>query len=56
HFCKVRRWSGELQMRERQSASWQALPVQVVPVLPGTVPVLRWLALEAAFIGPTHGD
>ncbi|MBA3588366.1 MAG: NUDIX domain-containing protein [Methylibium sp.] len=56
HFCKVRRWTGELQMRERQSAHWQELPVQVRPVLPGTVPVLCWLAQEAGFSGPTHGD
>lgn len=54
HFCKVHRWSGELQMRERQSAGWEQLPVQVAPVLPGTVPVLRWLAEEAGFSGPTH--
>ena len=44
HFCKVRQWEGELQMREAQSFAWQQLPVQVVPVLPGTVPVLSWLA------------
>lgn len=56
HFCKVRRWSGELQMRERQSAVWEVLPVQVRPVLPGTVPVLGWLAQEAGFSAPTHSD
>lgn len=46
HFCKVWSWSGELQMREAQSFAWQRLPVSVSPVLPGTVPVLRWLAEE----------
>ncbi|MDD2919383.1 NUDIX domain-containing protein [Rhodoferax sp.] len=46
HFCKVRAWSGELQMREAQSFAWQRLPVSVSPVLPGTVPVLQWLAQE----------
>lgn len=56
HFCKVRRWSGELQMLESQSAHWQELPVGVRPVLPGTVPVLRWLAQEIGFSGPTHDD
>jgi len=56
HFCKVRRWTGELQMLECQSAHWQELPVQVRPVLPGTVPVLRWLAQEIGFSGPTHDD
>ncbi|MFM6985847.1 MAG: NUDIX domain-containing protein [Hydrogenophaga sp.] len=48
HFCKVFDWNGDLQMRERQRHSWQGLPVQCAPVLPGTVPVLEWLAEEAA--------
>lgn len=47
-FCKVFSWVGELQMREAQSFSWQRLPVQVEPILPGTVPVLEWLADEWA--------
>ncbi len=54
HFCKVWDWQGELQMREAQSHAWQSLPVAVVPVLPGTVPVLAWLAQERSFSGPTH--
>ena len=54
HFCKVRQWAGELQMREAQSCAWQTLPVQVAPVLPGTVPVLAWLAQEQGFAGATH--
>lgn len=54
NFCKVTDWHGELQMREGQSFSWQQLPVQVAPVLPGTVPVLRWLADERGFGGATH--
>jgi 8-oxo-dGTP diphosphatase len=54
HFCKVWDWRGELQMREAQSHAWQSLPVAVVPVLPGTVPVLAWLAQERQFTGPTH--
>ena len=56
NFCKVLRWQGELQMREGQSFAWQQLPVQVVPVLPGTVPVLRWLAEERGFAGATHAE
>lgn len=55
HFCKVRQWEGELQMREAQSFAWQHLPVQVAPVLPGTVPVLSWLAEERGFTAATHG-
>ena len=54
HFCKVWDWQGEMQMREAQSHAWQTLPVAVVPVLPGTIPVLAWLAQERSFSGPTH--
>jgi 8-oxo-dGTP diphosphatase len=54
HFCKVSSWRGELQMREAQSFAWQQLPVEVTPVLPGTVPVLQWLAEERDFEGATH--
>lgn len=48
HFCKITQWTGLLQMREGQSFSWESLPVQCDPVLPGTVPVLQWLAEEEA--------
>ncbi|EGJ10037.1 putative mutator mutt protein [Rubrivivax benzoatilyticus JA2 = ATCC BAA-35] len=54
HFCKVYRWQGEFEMRERQQMAWQTLPVEVRPVLPGTVPVLAWFAEERGFTGPTH--
>lgn len=54
NFCKVFEWSGELQMREGQLFAWQRLPVEVVPVLPGTVPVLKWFALEQRFDAATH--
>lgn len=54
NFCKVFDWQGELQMRENQSFAWQQLPVQVVPVLPGTVPLLQWLAEERGFLGAAH--
>jgi 8-oxo-dGTP diphosphatase len=54
HFCKVFDWSGTLEMREGQTHAWQLLPLQVTPVLPGTVPVLGWLAQERAFQGATH--
>lgn len=46
HFCKVFDWQGELHMHEGQTYAWQTLPVSVQPVLPGTVPVLEWLAEE----------
>lgn len=54
HFCKVLRWSGAFEMREGQQMAWQVLPVALRPVLPGTVPVLRWLAEERGHDGPTH--
>ena len=53
HFCKVFAWTGEFQMRERQTMAWQGLPVAVAPVLPGTLPVLGWFAQERAFSGAT---
>ncbi len=53
HFCKVLAWRGELQMREGHAMAWQALPVTVAPVLPGTLPVLDWFAVEQGFTGPT---
>jgi 8-oxo-dGTP diphosphatase len=55
HFCKVFDWRGEFQMREQQAMAWQTLPVQVAPVLPGTLPVLAWFAEERGFEGATHG-
>ncbi|MEY4750236.1 MAG: hypothetical protein RIQ60_2450 [Pseudomonadota bacterium] len=55
NFCKLHRWTGEFEMREGQQLAWQGLPVQVLPVLPGTIPVLQWLAEERGHVGPTHG-
>ena len=51
NFCKVFEWTGELQMQEGQSFSWQNLPVSVQPVLPGTIPVLAWFAEERRLDG-----
>ncbi|HNG81455.1 MAG TPA: NUDIX domain-containing protein [Burkholderiaceae bacterium] len=54
HFCKVFAWAGDFEMREGQSMAWQTLPVDVVPVLPGTIPVLDWFAAERGHVGATH--
>ena len=54
NFCKVFEWRGELRMHEGQTFAWQALPVLVKPVLPGTLPVLQWFAQEREFTGATH--
>lgn len=56
HFRKVLAWHGAFEMRECQAMAWQVLPVQVRPVLPGTVPVLSWLAAERGFAGTTHDE
>ena len=56
NFCKVFSWTGDLQMREAQSFAWQSLPLTVAPVLPGTVPVLAWLAEERGFEGATFAS
>ena len=42
-FCKISAWTGQLHMRESQQFAWQSLPVQVAPVLAGTIPMLKWL-------------
>lgn len=55
HFCKVYDWTGSFEMREQQQMAWSGLPVVVAPVLPGTVPVLRWFADERDHSGPLHG-
>jgi 8-oxo-dGTP diphosphatase len=54
HFCKVYEWQGAFEMRELQAMAWQNLPVEVVPVLPGTIPVLEWFASERGFHAATH--
>jgi 8-oxo-dGTP diphosphatase len=43
HFCLVRSWRGVIMMREAQVHAWTALPTELTPILPGTVPVLAWL-------------
>lgn len=53
NFCKVLDWVGELEMRESQKFAWQQLPVNVAPILPGTVPVLDWFAEERGHQGAT---
>ena len=56
HFCKVRAWKGDFEMREGQAMAWQRLPVEVAPVLPGTLPVLEWFAAEQGFVDVTHSN
>ena len=48
NFCKIRSWSGQIEMLEGQAYSWQQNPVTVSPVLPGAKPVLDWLTQECA--------
>jgi 8-oxo-dGTP diphosphatase len=56
HFCKVFDWQGTFEMREHQSMSWQVLPVTKRPVLPGSLPVLDWLAEERGHLGATCAE
>ena len=51
NFCKVFEWTGALQMHEGQSFAWQSLPVQVGPLLPGTIPVLAWFTETPQAVG-----
>lgn len=53
NFCKVTSWLGDIEMREKQDFNWSQLPVEVAPVLPGTLPVLDWLAQERGLSGTT---
>lgn len=46
HWCKVTQWEGDFEMREGQRMAWQQLPLQVRPVLEGSLPVLQWLSEE----------
>lgn len=48
NFCKITEWSGELSMREGQTFAWERLPVTVTPVLPGAIPVFRWMEEESS--------
>ena len=54
HFCKVTQWLGDIEMRESQDFNWSQLPVAVNPILPGTFPVLAWLAQDRGFGGETR--
>jgi len=47
YFCKITDWQGEPVGREGQAFSWQAVPVDVGPLLPATIPVVDWLAEES---------
>ncbi len=55
NFCKVFAWQGEPAPHEGQQLAWQQLPVDVAPLLPGTLPVLAWFAHERGHVGATHG-
>lgn len=46
HWCKVRQWRGEFQMREGQQIAWQQFPPTVAPILKGALPILDALGQE----------
>lgn len=45
-FCRITAWDGEPRGLEGQQLSWQTLPVNLTPILPGALPVLEWLGQE----------
>jgi 8-oxo-dGTP diphosphatase len=50
HFFRVFEWSGELRAREHQSFGFfSASDLPEGPLLPATVPILRWLALPSLY-------
>jgi 8-oxo-dGTP diphosphatase len=50
HFCRVRRWRGSPQPHEGQSLRFCALDdLPAGPLLPATLPVLRWLDLPPLY-------
>ena len=51
HFCKIFDWTGALLMREGQQYSWERLPTEIAPILPGTLPVLARLVEEIKSFG-----
>ncbi len=55
-FFKVSGWRGAICAREAQQCAWQTLPVHVGPLLPGTIPVLDWLAVERGHAGARFVD
>jgi 8-oxo-dGTP diphosphatase len=50
HFCRVFEWSGELHAREEQQYGFFAFDhLPDGPLLPATIPVLRWLQLPPLY-------
>jgi 8-oxo-dGTP diphosphatase len=50
HFCRVFAWRGELHAREQQQYGFFALDhLPDGPLLPATIPVLRWLRLPPSY-------
>jgi 8-oxo-dGTP diphosphatase len=49
HFCRVFDWSGELHGREAQAFRFCTLEDLPTPLLPATVPVLRWISLPSTY-------
>ena len=45
HFCRVYDWRGDMHAREGQALRFCTLDDLPQPLLPATIPVLRWLAL-----------
>jgi 8-oxo-dGTP diphosphatase len=49
HFCRIFEWTGELHARESQDFRFCTLNDLPAPLLPATMPVLRWLSLPPIY-------
>jgi 8-oxo-dGTP diphosphatase len=49
HFCRVFNWTGEPHGREAQAFRFCSLNDLPSPLLPATVPVLRWFSLPSTY-------
>ena len=56
-FFRVHAWQGELQAREGQSLAWQSVDaINVSPLLPANLPIIKALALPSVFGITQAGD
>lgn len=54
HFFISRKWEGEPQSLEGQAFAWQG-KVSVAPLLPATIPLMRWLDEVRFASAAAHG-
>lgn len=54
HFCQITTWEGEPAPQENQKLAWYQptalAPLAIGPILPATLPVLKWLSLPKRYL------